>query len=165
MKKVAIKVLNIKHGKEVIKYLESIGGVNELNLQGANSHFFYYIDDENIIHYCDKLPKGYTEITLPTLPNVGDEILVWDKDENKTQKRIFLAYIPQTNYSVITVCVGNESLFKNGEKVSASLWKNWKPIPKEEIVELTIEDISAGKGVGVPPHLLRIKTDDKPRNS
>lgn len=28
---------------------------------------------------------------------------------------------------------------------------------KQQIVELTLEDISNGKGVGVPPHLIRIK--------
>lgn len=31
------------------------------------------------------------------------------------------------------------------------------PEEKEEIVELTLKDISEGKGVGVPSHLIRIK--------
>ena len=36
-------------------------------------------------------------------------------------------------------------------------WHNWKELEKETIVELTIKDISEGKGVGIAPHLIRIK--------
>ena len=160
MKKIAIKVLNAGHGNEVIKYLKSIGGINRYRLQGCSENYFYYIDSDNDIEYNHNLPKGYTEITLPTtqsLPNVGDEILVWDSAENNATKRIFLGYIEQSRCPIYCVSIGDEDDFKEGKKVSIANWKNWKPIPKEEIVELTIEDISAGKGVGVPPHLLRIK--------
>lgn len=38
------------------------------------------------------------------------------------------------------------------------VWSYWREIEKtEEIVELTIKDISEGKGTGIPPHLIRIK--------
>ena len=36
-------------------------------------------------------------------------------------------------------------------------WHNWKELEEETIVELTLKDISEGKGVGIAPHLIRIK--------
>lgn len=39
------------------------------------------------------------------------------------------------------------------------VWKLCKPI--EELVYLTFKDISEGKGVGVPSHLIRLKEEEK----
>lgn len=36
-------------------------------------------------------------------------------------------------------------------------WNYAKDIEEETIVELTLQDISDGKGVGIPSHLIRIK--------
>ena len=36
-------------------------------------------------------------------------------------------------------------------------WEFWREIPEESIVELTFQDISDGKGVGIDPKLIRIK--------
>ena len=43
--------------------------------------------------------------------------------------------------------------FKGG----TNTWTTWREVGTQEPVELTLEDISAGKGVGVPAHLIRIK--------
>lgn len=45
----------------------------------------------------------------------------------------------------------------NAECISS--WDEARPItpPSEELVHLTLKDISEGKGVGVPAHLIRIK--------
>lgn len=65
-------------------------------------------------------------------------------------------------------------LFKNGKAIcwylaetikeaknenSTTFWNHWKEIDAEmeQVVELTLRDISEGKGTGVPAHLIRIK--------
>ena len=48
--------------------------------------------------------------------------------------------------------------FEKAEKVSQVIaWNYAKDIVEQEIVELTLDDISKGKGVGVDPSLIRIK--------
>lgn len=45
------------------------------------------------------------------------------------------------------------------EVMSITTWNQARPLPppSEELVHLTLKDISEGKGVGVPAHLIRIK--------
>lgn len=96
--------------------------------------------------------------TLPEpLPQFGEEILVWDDDETKTEESIYLGYIRQTDYPVTCVELGCEEEFKKGLTVPYYAWKHWKPLPKDELVYLTMQDISDGKGFGVPAHLIRVK--------
>lgn len=64
--KVAIKALNREHGKEVIKYLESIGGNNVYGMEGTGIKYpYYYITEFNSITNDCKVPEGYTLIELP----------------------------------------------------------------------------------------------------
>lgn len=55
---------------------------------------------------------------------------------------------------------GRYLVWLNAEQTLAACWKyavDVKQLKKQEIVELTFEDISKGKGVGVDPKLIRIK--------
>lgn len=103
---------------------------------------------------------GKEIIQLPTenkLPKRGDRILVWDSDEKNANERIFLAYIEGARYPVVAITRDTEEKFLHNEPFDIVVKTNWKPLPKQEIVELTLEDISNGKGVGVKPELIRIK--------
>lgn len=56
------------------------------------------------------------------------------------------------------VCWINAESIEEAEGITVTnSWKYMKELPTEEIVELTFQEISEGKGVGVPPHLIRIK--------
>jgi len=50
MNNIAIKVKNTAHGKQVIKYLESLGAKNPLRFEGNAPGAFYFIDSDNKIY-------------------------------------------------------------------------------------------------------------------
>ena len=167
MKNQVIKVLNIEHGEKVIKYWKD-KGVNTGKYTGCvtakdgDKHIYYGVIDGCFSNYMQNQVIGCEIIEIPSeiipndLPKKGEVILVWDYDEQKPSQRIFLDYIPQSKSPVICVIPSDETNFTNGEKVGVNLWINYKKfIP--EFVELTLDDISAGKGVGVDPKLIRIK--------
>ena len=169
MKNQVIKNLNPEMGKEIIKYFQSLG-VDTLGLTGDDSEedfspFIYYglIDGVFGNYGIDYVEKNKAEIIeLPTenkLPKRGDRILVWDSDEKSNKDRIFVTFIENAMFPVITVDINHEDRFLNNEPFDTITWTNWKPIIEEAetIVELTLEDISNGKGVGVKPELIRIK--------
>lgn len=165
MKNIAIKCLSTEQGKKIIQYLLSLGAKNESDYGGTNINAFYFISEKtgNItLSHANSLPLGYSIIELPkeeqaTELKRGDEILVRDTIVNY-EKRIFLAYIEGARSPVVTVAKGDESNFKQGKPFSTVQWRYYKRIEEEEqIVELTMEDISNGKGVGIKPELIRIK--------
>jgi hypothetical protein len=154
-----IKVKNIEHGAEVIQWWKD-QGVDTCSYLGSDSNFYYGLINNKFAYYTLKevqVAKARI-IELPNeLPQRGDEILVWDYDEKYTERRIFLTYIEGAIVPILCVDKNNEDKFKCGQEFYTTRWKHWKPIPKEELVELTVEDISNGKGVGVKPELIRIK--------
>ena len=154
-----IKVKNPEHGAKVIKWWKD-QGVNTKNYVGNYDGRYYGIIDNNFVCYtlAQVQSANATIIELPNeLPQRGDEILVWNTFENNAQTRIFVTYIEGHIYPVFTVEKGMEEDFKNKKPFGSSMWRKWKPIPKEdiveELVELTVEDISNGKGVGVKPNM------------
>ena len=154
-----IKVKNPEHGAKVVKWWQN-QGVNTKNYVGNYDGRYYGIIDNNFVCYtlAQVQSANATIIELPNeLPQRGDEILVWNTFENNAQTRIFVTYIEGHIYPVFTVEKGMEEDFKNKKTFGSSMWRNWKPIPKEdiveELVELTVEDISNGKGVGVKPNM------------
>lgn len=162
MKKIAIKSLNAEHGKKIINYLLSLGAKNENDYSGTNVNAFYFISEKTGNITASNgilLPNGYTIVELKEKVidlKRGDEILVSDNYSNY-KKRIFLAYINGANIPVITVANADESNFKEGKPFSTVGWRCYEKIEEEQIVELTMEDISNGKGVGIKPELIRIK--------
>lgn len=65
MEKIAIKATSYEHGAIFIKYLESLGGVNKLRLNGSCVNSYYFIGDDRIILVRPDRPAGYTEAFLP----------------------------------------------------------------------------------------------------
>lgn len=105
-------------------------------------------------------PFAELEFTnVDTLPAVGELIIVSNAESFSNIQRVFICYTEQSPYPVITVTKDVwDRLIKGDIKNSLRVcpYKFFKKIAKEEIVELTLEDISAGKGVGVPSHLIKI---------
>lgn len=82
---------------------------------------------------------GEKELTFPR------EMWCWDGDKENRAKRVVHAILPNRNssYKVIT----DRSVYIHCEELKE----------EEKIVELTFQDISDGKGVGVDPKLIRVK--------
>lgn len=153
MKNQVIKVLNKEHGAKVIEYWKS-KGVDTYPCTGRALGKYYGVID-NYFSYWDKIPNNTEEIFI--LPKRVDKILVWDEEDKKTKKRIFLTYIEGATNPVVCVDSEDEYNFLNGKAFVTIPWKYWSFIEEDTIVELTMEDISNGKGVGIKPELIRIK--------
>lgn len=159
-----IKVTDPSQGAKVIEYFKT-KGVDTGKYVGAHTGSYCYygvIGDSqkakfDNVTYETAIGLGLEIIELPIIPRRGDRILVWDSYERDAAERIFLAYIEGAIHPVQSVESEHEHRFKNNASFDIARWKNWKPIPKEVIVELTMQDISEGKGVGIAPHLIRIK--------
>lgn len=80
MKKLAIKG-NKKHNKDVIRFLEMLGGINDNHLLGDGENCLYFIDD-NIIYVVninDANLKLFHIHTLEDFPyKIGDNVLIYD---------------------------------------------------------------------------------------
>ena len=78
---------HIKRGKEVIRILESLGGINRMNHKGLYDKYFYYISgDDNTIAWTEVRPQHLNVFTLEEFEKefpfkVGDEIRDCSDDE------------------------------------------------------------------------------------
>ena len=75
------------------------------------------------------------------------------KSDNEWNKRILI--VVKNNKAICWS--GATDLESSKKTTSISQWDIWKELEEEVIVELTLKDISEGKGVGIAPHLIRIK--------
>lgn len=82
--------------------------------------------------------KSKEELTFPR------EMWCWDRNKKDGLKAIVHAILPN-----------RESVFK--VITDKSVYRHCEELKEEKIVELTIRDISNGKGVGIDPKLIRIK--------
>lgn len=138
-----IKVLNEEHGAKVIQFYKD-QGVDSSNYLGCNVSYYYGLINNRFAYYTLEEVKcaNATIIELPNeLPQRGDMILVWDVYEEDAIPRIFLTYIEGEIYPIRVVLFNDEDYFKNNKPFNSAKYKHWKPIPKEELVELTVEDI------------------------
>jgi len=87
-------------------------------------------------------------------PQFGDLVMV-SQNNTKWYKRHYVG-----NYKGINYCVSYDDDFLKQNNFYTNQWKYIKPLKEEEEeeVRLTLKDISNGKGVGVPPHLIRVKS-------
>jgi hypothetical protein len=149
MKNQCIKVLNEEHGKKVIEYFKSLG-VDTI-CKGDCIGWHYGIFNGRFNFYDG--PYDSEVIELPTKESEfkrGDKVLVWYEIESSAQELIFLAEIKGSKYPYI---VTSEEEFKK-DGFQYNYYINCKHAP--QIVELTLQDISDGKGVGVDPKLIKI---------
>jgi hypothetical protein len=152
MKNQCIKVLNKEHGKKVIEYFKSLGGDTGC-CTGESVGDYYGLFDGEFNFYSKPYNSEVIELPTETEFKRGDKVLVW-YDESYACERIFLTKIEGTIYPYICVSKSRESDFLEGTVFNITPWKNCKHAPK--FIELTLQDISDGKGVGVDPKLIKI---------
>ena len=88
---------------------------------------------------------------------VGTKVIVEEDTGRKSVKRLisYNSDFPEP-YLTITEKAWNLLLEGNTSEQRFKAYKDCEEYIEEPIVELTLEDISQGKGVGVPPHLIKI---------
>jgi len=129
MKKIAIKCLSKEHGKEILKYFESIGYVNE-DLIGDCVGDYYF---PNII-CSSNLPDNFEEVKLDDLPKpLPRKMLVWDDEEENAKENLILTILPDnTYYPFISLNIDDGKEFKKGNKYSWECFKHAKELPSKE---------------------------------
>ena len=95
--------------------------------------------------------------TIAALPKLGDVIYVKSGTDSMC-KRVFIAYKEGAAEPVMTVTAKVWKAIQAGQRVRFAIncFEEYALIPEEVMIELTLEDISKGKGKGVPPHLIHI---------
>lgn len=131
---------NITYDKQMDNYIGKIGVI----INGNDSKVFVKFDDKTCWTY--PLPEALKHI-VEEHPQRGDEVLVWDDDERKAVKRIFITYIEGSECPVIIVSKYDEVNFKKGNLFSIDAYKNYKPIPQK--TKLTLQQIADKFGIDV----------------
>ena len=131
------------------------------------NHFFLYHDD--IIRSGAVIEEDWDIFDINNAFNpleeefhnniitVGTKVIVEEDTGRKSVKRL-ISYNPDfpEPYLTITEKAWNLLLEGNTSEQRFKAYKDCEEYIEEPIVELTLEDISQGKGVGVPPHLIKI---------
>lgn len=135
------------------------------------NHFFQYhnanrsgivieedwgIDD--FIEALNKLIGTFEELEFHNnIITVGTKVIVEEDTGRKSVKRL-ISYNPDfpEPYLTITEKAWNLLLEGNTSEQRFKAYKDCEEYIEDPIVELTLEDISNGKGVGVPPHLIKV---------
>lgn len=73
------------------------------------------------------------------------------------ERRIYLTTVEGAYLPHVVVNVADEEKYTEGDQFGITTFRKIREVGKEKIVELTMEDISEGKGRGIPPYLIRIK--------
>ena len=148
--KVGDKVFDIRYGwGKVIREVQEIHFPSyELTVKFCDSVNEYFKDGRNTRN--QKIPLlSHHEYTLQSVERV---VLVSDDSENWVRRVLILE--KKDGF----VCWVNAETIEEADDVRGTyLWNYMKELTPKEIVELTIQDISEGKGKGVPAHLIRIK--------
>jgi len=133
-----IKNLSPEMGKKILEKYKADGWDTKANngssFESKGNKYIYYgvIDNVFSCHSLEEVQEANAKIIeLEELPKRGDEVLVWDNNESKAKKRIFLTYIEGSKYPFVTVCSGDEEMFKSGKLFRTSEYKHFKPINTE----------------------------------
>lgn len=160
-----IELLDLEHGQKVKAYFQSKGvdfGLRERNFNSTrdkdNEYRYYGIIDGSFGNYDIQQVQAVGAEIIP-LPTTEYPKVMWVSDQEDfsfANKRV--VFVHKNGYYLAWESA--ETIEAAEKIVSMREWKYAKdiePEPEPQIVELTIEDISAGKGVGIAPHLIRIK--------
>ena len=166
MKNTVIELLNKKHAQKVKKYFIDNGLSKEkadkyawnCTKEGGTICRYYGYVNGNFSNYHLLYLKemGIKIKTLEELtPTRGDRVLVWNDNKKDAEERIYLGTIEGATYPFIVVNIIHEENFKRGEKFYVNTYKNMIPIPKDEIVEITLGEVAELLGKDV--NQIRIK--------
>ena len=96
---------------------------------------------------------GYISLFAKPFNFKEQERVILVKNCNVWEKRVLIKFVNSK-----PLCWAISSNIENAiDKVDVTLWNDWKELEEETVVELTLQQVSNGEGVGVPAHLLRIK--------
>jgi hypothetical protein len=121
------------NNKEMDNYIGKIGVITKVHGKDVRIKF----EDDNYYFY--PLPEALNHI-VEEHPQRGDEVLVWDGDENNAVKRIFVSYIEGSYSPVYCVSNGFEKDFKTEKLFHTTNYKNYKTIPQK--TKLTLQQIA-----------------------
>lgn len=166
MKNQVIKALNDEHGQRILAYFRSLG-FDTANYAGTstvanNSTYIYYgVVAGQFGNWGDSIFTEGVAVELILLPEVNPYpkvMYVSDFKDDFKDKRKRVVFIEKGGRFLAWVSA--ETLEGAETELSIMDWSYAKDITEEApevIVELTMKDISEGKGVGIAPHLIRIK--------
>lgn len=118
------------------------------------SNLTIYLPEEKL----KQVLSGMKVIVEDTKLNVGDVIDLYGSEY--TIDAVFPnSYIIINSDSGVAILYSHREFVNNGATLLSKIKPDTFKLEEETIVELTIEDISNGKGIGVPKHLIRIKDD------
>lgn len=152
---------NVKVFQDISDASRNREGFNWHQTQEGTAFWAEIINKGNYENFYKRYPEGThpklvgeDNIKGDTLPEIGEEIIVWNIKSK--HRAIFLGYIYNATKPVAVAYGDAIKDYNEGKKVNLTLFTYYELIPKPQIVELTLEDISKGKGKGVPVELLRI---------
>ena len=157
MKNFVIESLTPEHGKEIIKYIRSLGVDTELyigdgNKKNGDNYRFYGVINDAFVLLNSFVVKALDIpiITLPTTPKRGDWVYVSDKpiDPKCThglKKSIFLTKIDGAIDPFIVVSSEHNNNFLWGQPFDWSYYRYALPIPKEKL--FTVKDLAENSGI------------------
>lgn len=131
------------------------------------NHFFHHhndiirsgivIEEDWDIFDLDNVYDHLEEEFPDNVITVGTKVIVEEDTGRKSIKRL-ISYNPDfpEPYLTITEKAWNLLLEGNTSEQRFKAYKECKEYIEDPVVELTLKDISEGKGVGVPPHLIKI---------
>jgi hypothetical protein len=145
-----IKNLTPEMGKKIIKKYQddgwdtgiAVGGCSEL----MEDSFIYYgvingIFDNYALTEVQESNARIIELDHePEFnPKRGDEVLVWDENESRKYKVIYIATIEGARYPIVTVSLINEDRYRNGQPFNIICWDNMQPIASDPTAERKAE--------------------------
>lgn len=154
------RVIIENNSKEVIREVLEKSFPNFGKFNGAFKYYWVGMDSKvwqvtDFLHNLPNLPiQKATDLSLG--PQRGDYVMMRDSN-SAWVRRIYITTVEGASSPYFAVNQGSEEEFKKGKPFFVAFWEEMKPIEEEQIIELTIQDISDGKGVGIPAHLIRIK--------
>lgn len=152
-------------------WAKTIGGVKVWS-QAINYHNFepfyntYGNKEENTKELVEvKVSEDIKDIDFMTgdpwypMPYKTGDIIKGIDGNSVRSNRVFIGYAAGAPKPYLTISRKNFSRIMQGENTEGIRiipYKELQPEMGGDIVKLTLEDISAGKGVGVPSHLIKI---------
>lgn len=150
--KIGDRVFDIRHGWGVVKYIypDRIYGVFVLFDNEFKRTAETYTEDGKYLN-----SNPYPILShFQYAANMGERVIrVRGSESNEWINRVLIKI-----KNGKAVCWSNAKTIEEADdELSTSAWNYWEELTDEQVIELTIQDISEGRGVGVPPHLIRIK--------
>lgn len=149
MKKPAIYQTGKINGEDILNYFKNLGAKIRQNWTGTTAEVYYFIEEDNYLQNCNTLPSGYEEVFSVSFPK---EMYVSDASSEAASynkiRRLVLGTITDTTGRTYY-------LAEHSDQTGVTGWKYAVDIQKPTIVEITMDEIAALKGVDVSQ--IRIK--------